>query len=344
MTHLHRVLVVDDDHYNLTLLENLVGALGYEPILARSGFEALEKVFLNVDLVLLDVMMPQLDGYEVAGRIRANPETGDIPIIMVTVLDSKEDRLRAVESGANDFITKPVDSLELRVRTASLLKMKAAQDRIKAALVEKDVLLREIHHRVKNNLAIVNSLLRLQSQYAADDFHRKMFADTQNRIKSMALAHEKLYQAENLAALNMPTYIGSLVDHLVDTSRTIGRRIRLTKRIDDVYLTLETAVPLGIILTEVVSNCLRHAFTDGREGMVTISLRDAGSREYELAVNDNGVGMAEGIDCFSARSFGLRLLRIFSEQLDAVMQFTTSDGTEFRLRFAETKKSGFRGA
>jgi PAS domain S-box-containing protein len=126
-----RILVVDDEKRNRKLLQALLRSLGYESETAGEGNEALTKLKLGYDLVLLDVMMPGLDGFEVARRIRDDPDSHDIPVIMVTVLTSKEDRLRAVEAGANDFITKPVDKVELRVRVASLLKMKEAQDAIK---------------------------------------------------------------------------------------------------------------------------------------------------------------------------------------------------------------------
>src|SRR5574341_1176980 len=126
-----RLLIVDDEAPNRDLLEALVEGLGHEPELACDGVEALAKIKLDVDLVLLDVMMPGMDGFDVARRIRQDPDYGDVPIIMVTALTSKEDRLRAVEVGANDFITKPVDKTELQVRMASLLKMKEAVDAIK---------------------------------------------------------------------------------------------------------------------------------------------------------------------------------------------------------------------
>lgn len=126
-----RILVVDDEELNRELLEGLMVSFGHEPEMARDGVEALAKLKLDIDLVLLDVMMPVMDGFEVARRIRENPDTSDLPIIMVTALTSKEDRLLAVQSGANDFITKPIDKTELQVRTESLLKMKEAQDTIK---------------------------------------------------------------------------------------------------------------------------------------------------------------------------------------------------------------------
>jgi putative two-component system response regulator len=131
MAKTRRLLIVDDEAANRDLLEALVEESGHEPELARDGVDALAKIKLDVDLVLLDVMMPGMDGFEVARRIRQDPDYGDVPIIMVTALTGKEDRLRAVEAGANDFIAKPIDKTELRIRTASLLKMKEAQDLVK---------------------------------------------------------------------------------------------------------------------------------------------------------------------------------------------------------------------
>lgn len=138
-----RLLIVDDEPFNRDLLEGLSELLGYESAVAASGAEALERLGPDIDLVLLDGMMPAMDGFEVARRMREHPTWGDTPIVMVTALSSKEDRLRAVQAGANDFITKPVDRTELRVRVASLLKMKAAQDALKRHREELEVMVAE---------------------------------------------------------------------------------------------------------------------------------------------------------------------------------------------------------
>jgi two-component system, NtrC family, response regulator AtoC len=139
MTVSKSILVVDDDEHNRDLLEAYLESFQHRCQLARDGLEALEKLNPDTDLVLLDVMMPGMDGFEVARRIRSHPEFRDIPIIMITVLEGKKDRLKAVEAGANDFITKPVDKVELRVRVASLLRMKEAQDAIKRHRAELEI-------------------------------------------------------------------------------------------------------------------------------------------------------------------------------------------------------------
>ncbi len=131
MDRLKRILIVDDDPRNRNLITNFLEAVGHSTESAADGFEALEKLKSGFDLVMLDVMMPGIDGFEVARRIRKNDKFGDIPVLMVTVLDDKDSRLRAVEAGVNDFVAKPIDRLELSVRLESLLKMKEAQDEIK---------------------------------------------------------------------------------------------------------------------------------------------------------------------------------------------------------------------
>lgn len=182
----NRILIVDDEELNRELLESLVTSFGHEPEMARDGVEALAKLKLDIDLVLLDVMMPVMDGFEVARRIREDPDTSDLPIIMVTALTSKEDRLRAVEAGANDFITKPVDKTELKVRTESLLRMKEAQDAVKRHKAELE---KKVEQRTAD--------LRLALQDMAEA-QRKTYQAHLETIQRLAIAAE--YKDEDTAA------------------------------------------------------------------------------------------------------------------------------------------------
>jgi CheY-like chemotaxis protein len=138
-----RILVVDDEPVNQKLIENLLEVMGHSPEFANNGFEALEKIKSGFDLVLLDIRMPGIDGIEVVRRIRGNPESADIPIIMITVLDDKETHIQAIQVGANDFINKPIDRLELQIRMESLLKMREAQNAIKLHLDELEKIVAE---------------------------------------------------------------------------------------------------------------------------------------------------------------------------------------------------------
>jgi CheY-like chemotaxis protein len=131
MEHQKRILIVDDEPANVKLLSNMLISLGYDSESVFDGQAALQSLHKDIDLILSDIMMPQIDGYELCRRIRNNPDYCDVPVILVTILSDREDRIRAVQAGANDFISKPVDKLELQVRVASLLKMKQAEDRVK---------------------------------------------------------------------------------------------------------------------------------------------------------------------------------------------------------------------
>jgi len=232
------------------------------------------------------------------------------------------------------------DVVGFRGVAVDITERKHLEDHIRASLKEKEVLLGEIHHRVKNNLAVVSSLLRLQSNDARDEFHKQMFVDAQDRIRSMALAHERLCQTENLSHVNMSEYVANLVDHLLLTSKGIGSMVRINRDVEDVPLGLDRAVPLGFLINELVSNSLRHAYPNQEPGSISISLGLVGENEFELVVRDDGVGMPESVDFEKPLSFGLNLVKLFTQQLRGDIELIRDCGTEFRIRFRDTSYSG----
>ncbi len=200
-----RVLVVDDEEANRDLLEALLESLGHEPELAKDGLEALAKIKLDIDLVLLDVMMPGMDGFEVARRIRQDPEVGDVPIVMATALTSKEDRLRSVEAGANDFITKPIDKTELRVRTASLLKMKESQDLIKRHKKELEDTVQKRTAALRQALADMAEAQRRTQEAHLDTLQRLVIAaEYKDEDTAVHLQRMSRYAALLAQRLNLP--------------------------------------------------------------------------------------------------------------------------------------------
>ena len=229
-----------------------------------------------------------------------------------------------------------VKSSELvMVTLVDITDRKRAEEQIKASLAEKEVMLREIHHRVKNNLAVMSSLLILRSEYSTDKAPQELFRDMEARIRSMAVAHEILYESENLAHLSVSDYVGNLLDHIVFSHGSVGPYVALDKEIEEVSFGLDTAIPLGFILTELVSNCLKHAFPDGKEGRVGVSLRSVKEHEFELIVADNGCGIPESIDWKNPQSMGLELISTFVEQLHGLVEINRNEGTVVRIRFKE---------
>jgi PAS domain S-box-containing protein len=210
----------------------------------------------------------------------------------------------------------------------------AADEKLQQALREKGALLKEIHHRVKNNLQVISSLLGLQFRDAKDESVREMFQDSQNRIRSMALLHEILYQSNTFARVNLPDYIRQIATHLFNSYGIGGDRIRLLTNLEKMSLNVDAAVPCGLIINELVSNSLKHAFPDGREGQVRIELVSPQSGMAQLVVADNGVGLQNGIDWATARSLGWRLVRSLAEQLGAEVEVKSGSGTEIQLSFA----------
>jgi two-component system, sensor histidine kinase PdtaS len=208
-----------------------------------------------------------------------------------------------------------------------------AEEQLKASVREKEALLKEIHHRVKNNLQVISSLLSLQARAVADETTRKKFHESRDRIQSMALLHESLYQSDSLAWIDFPEYIRQLADHLFRSYGVTAERIRLRTDLDRLFLNMDTAVPCGLIINEIISNSLKYAFPEGREGEIHVELREGEDGNARLSVADNGIGLDPGFDWVNARSLGLRLVRTLAQQLDAKLDVGPGPGTSFQLTF-----------
>lgn len=208
---------------------------------------------------------------------------------------------------------------------------KHAEKRIKASLEEKEVLLKEIHHRVKNNMQIISSLLSLQSRHVKDGRELEILKESQNRVMSMAMIHEKLYRTHNLAQINFEEYIQSLISGLFSSYGINPGIIKTKLNLKEVLLDIDTAIPCGLILNELVTNSLKHAFPEGRKGEINIILSQEGENMLKMIVGDNGIGFPEDIDFQNTDSLGLKLVNTLVNQLKGEIELERYNGTKFIL-------------
>jgi PAS domain S-box-containing protein len=215
-----------------------------------------------------------------------------------------------------------------------------AEGQIKASLREKEVLLQEIHHRVKNNMQVISSILGLQAGYVGDEDARGVLRECQGRIRSMAAIHEKLYRSEDFARIAFGDYVRDLCRELFRVYRVEENRVSLALDVEDMTLSLYYAIPCGLIINELVSNSLKYAFPGGREGEVRVSVRSEGD-EMELVVADNGVGLPEAVEWESPGTLGLHMVNILGkEQLRADMDLDSKGGARFTFRFEVDRERG----
>jgi PAS domain S-box-containing protein len=238
-----------------------------------------------------------------------------------------------------EILLSPVETDEGALVSAAIrdvTRTKEIEHQIRTSLREKEALLQEIHHRVKNNLQIIASLLSLQSGYITDPQTLTKFRESQGRIRSMALIHEKLYQSETLAAVDLADYVRSLTGILM-RSYTSNAQVQLECQTDPAVVSIDTAVPLGLMLNELVTNALKYAFPDGRPGCLKVALRWWPNGQLALSVHDDGIGLPSDFQLEQASSLGLRLVRMFAKQLRASVVMCSEPGhTAFDIHFTET--------
>jgi PAS domain S-box-containing protein len=211
---------------------------------------------------------------------------------------------------------------------------KLAEQKISRSLKEKELLLKEIHHRVKNNLQVVSSLLKLQSGYVKDESSLDLLLDSQNRVRSMALVHQKLYQSKDFSEIDFPEYLKQLSEHLLNVFKAKSGDIDVVVNSADVNLGIDLAIPCGLILNELISNSLKYAFPGGRKGEISIDFKliDTG---YEISISDNGVGFPKEINYKETKSLGLQLVNTLVGQIDGTIVMENISGTTFRIRFGK---------
>lgn len=211
---------------------------------------------------------------------------------------------------------------------------KKSEEALKHSLNEKEILLKEIHHRVKNNLQIVTSLLKLQSSYVSDENVKQLFKESQNRVQSMSLIHQKLYQTKDISHIAFKEYIETVVSHLQHSYGVLEDKVRIEIEVKDLLMSIDNAIPTGLIINELISNSLKYAFPGNRTGKISINAAyDTINKEYWMVIRDNGIGIKKNFNINQSDSFGLKLVTTLVEQMGGSIELVSSGGCEYRITF-----------
>lgn len=355
MTNQHplRVIIADDDYLAIAQIREVVELLGYVVAgVAADGAEAITLTQTHQpDVVLMDIRMSTIDGIEATRKIQ---EICPTPVVILTAFQDPELVRRANGAGVGAYLVKPpnprelertiavaiarfADMQQLRRLNAELREEIAVRKRVEyqlnQALREKDVLLKEVHHRVKNNLQVITSLLYLQSQEVEHEDIRKFLQVSRDRIRSMAIVHEELYQAKDLANIEFSHYIRSLALYLYHAYAVNPDVIALRIDAQKIVLPVDKAIPCGLVLNEVISNALKYAFPDGRSGDIQIAFYEEHDRKW-LRIRDNGIGLPTQVNVEHPTSLGLNLVTdLVRKQLQGTIAVDRTQGTTVTISF-----------
>ncbi|MDX2215888.1 MAG: response regulator [Oculatellaceae cyanobacterium bins.114] len=349
------ILIADDNPANLQVLSDLLEQSGFRVFVAKNGSSACEKaILIKPDLILLDIRMPGIDGFRACEQLKKDDRTREIPIIFLSALDQVSDKITGFKVGGADYITKPFQKEEvlariqhqLSIQTASLqikklnsklqeqLEIQASYlETIRLALAEKDILLQEVHHRVKNNLQVVSSILKLQASCITDPVALNAFHDSQTRIDTIAMIHHLLYGTKSFAHIDFNIFLSQLCKALLevyDKTNTVSIYIHA----DKFFLGIDKAIPCSLIINELLTNALKYAFKSQSKGEIVVSLSRSDEGLCHLTVEDDGIGFPEhSVDITNPTTLGLKLVKILTRQLQGELKFEVSPKTRFQIMF-----------
>ncbi len=306
-----------------TSVEQLLGKTDGDFNLHKEEVESFQQDDLEVITTLTEKFIPEEVITDTGGQLRWL-QTIKRPIV-------------SPDGTANQVLGIATD---ITARKQVECALQQALEQIKSSLHEKEVLLKEIHHRVKNNMQVITSLLSLQSKTIKDQQAFAVFQDSQNRVKSMALIHETLYQSEDLSRINFAEYLQKLIAHVSRSYRLNPDTVRINIKVDDVSLPIDLAVPCGLIINELASNSLKYAFPADKRGEVNITFERA-KAQYVLRVSDTGVGLPADFDPELGKSLGMKLVRMLTEQLCGELACRNGVGTLFEIKFPEEREEVF---
>jgi two-component sensor histidine kinase len=355
MADILRVLQVEDSPSDAALIERALTRSGYTVYCERVANGQEMRAALAVqpwDVIIADFRLPEFGAQSALGILQESEQ--DIPFIVVSGAMGEDVAVAMMRAGAQDYLLKHdlarlAPAVEREIRDAQTRRKRALAERALSEseqrlehqtvlLNHSETMLREIHHRVKNNMQVMSSLLSLQSRASSNPEISRMLEENRNRIQSMALLHEILYQSADLATVDFSKYVRRMVEHLFRSYTVDNRQIRLHTEMEPVGIKLDDALPCALLISEVISNSLKHAFPESREGEIRIVLRSQTGTAVTLAMSDNGVGLPVDLDWKTSRSLGLRLVRALADQLHASLNIQSQGGTDVQLVFSGSRR------
>jgi PAS domain S-box-containing protein len=290
-----------------------------EERLGRSGFET--------------VHADDMDGlHQYWAKVVQSP---GVPLKTEYRIRHKDGTWRWVETTSQNLIDNP-DVQEIVVTTHDITERKQSEEQIKKALAEKETLLRELYHRTKNNMSVINALLSLQASYFNDENLQKAFEVAQDRIRAMALVHQKLYETSDLSHINLKDYIQDLIQLIRSSHFITPSQVAITAEMSDVFVLIDTAIPCGLILNELISNALKYAFSDGRLGQIRVQLSQAEDGEIKFTISDNGVGIPGTFNPRNDGHMGLQtVFALVENQLQGRITYQSEGGVSWMVQFKD---------
>lgn len=318
------ILNVDDNEPNRYIVTRILSRAGFKVLEAATGAEALRIAREEQpQLVVLDINLPDMSGIEVCRRLKAQPQTASILVLQMSATSiGVADRVQSLGAGADTFMIEPVEPEELEAVARALLRLHRTESALRRSLVERDLLLKEVNHRVKNSLQLVLSMLSLQGQEFKEAGARDMFAKAIARITAIASVHERLYQADDPLTVEMQDYLTRLCSELARAGIDESGECTLTTQLEPVRLPTEQGISLALIVNELVMNALKHGRSGAGPTSIRVSLARRQENELCLTVSDNGAG--KDTSGSEQSGLGTRLIEMLVRQLKGRLETSTA--------------------
>lgn len=364
------ILIIEDELFLRHNFSNFLQDLGYKTTTAENGKIGIEKFKKeNIDLILVDLRMPVMDGLQVLKEI--SKINIDIPQIVISGTGVINDVIEALRLGAWDYLMKPIDDMailkhavEKNLEKASMKKMifeyqkhleqkieertvqlknkniklkneidirKKTEEKLTRLLEEKSLLIQEIHHRVKNNMATIVSLLHLKASVLSEEYTKEILLDCENRVRTMAFVHESLYKRDNLRFVKLKDYTKKIVTDILGCYRYLNNQIQVAFDIDEIHMSLDQLVSFGLIINEIITNSAKHAFKDLKNPKISVSIKNIDDVMLKVIISDNGIGFKGDIKSDFNNTTGFKVIRALIQELQGTISCKSDNGVVFEI-------------